>query len=73
MTEDPVHDAMLGMEDSLVMVDSARHALGYLLDDLTQHGSGEVVACIMRTLDLAAEQAGKSFGIIRKVVYVAKQ
>ena len=49
-----------------IMVDSARHALSYLLDDLTQHGSVEVVACIMRTLDQAAEQGGKSLDIIRK-------
>ncbi len=73
MTEDPVHDAMVGMEDSLVMVDSARYALGYLLEDLTQHGSGEVVACIMRTLDAAAEQAEKSFSTIRKVVNATKE
>ncbi len=73
MTEDHVHEAMIGMEDSLVMVDSARHALGYLLDDLTQHGSGEVVACIVRTLDAAAEQAEKSFDIIRKAVNATKE
>ena len=73
MTEDHVHGALVGMEDSLIMVESASNALGYMLDDLTQHASGEVVACIMRTLDLAAKQGRESFDILRKATVATKE
>ncbi len=73
MTDDHLHDALVGLEDSLVAVDSAHHALGYILDDLPRHGTDDVVACIMRALGTAAKEGQESLEIIRKARMAPKE
>ena len=66
MSENPVDDALLGLADSLSMVDSARHALGTVLEDMGGHPGENIGFCVLRTLDAAAEQGHASFDIVWK-------
>lgn len=66
--EDPVHDALHGLVDSLAMVDTARHALGTILEDMSGQPGEHIGFCILRTLDAAAEQGEASFDIVWKAI-----
>ena len=66
MTKNPVDDAFLGLEDCLSMVDSARHALGAILEDMHGQPGENIGFCILRTLDAAAEQGHTNFDIVWK-------
>lgn len=66
MSENPVDDALLALGDSLSMVDTARHALGTILEDLHGHPAENIGFCILHTLDAAAEQGQDSLKIIEE-------
>ena len=68
MTDEPVHDALNGLADSLSMVDTARHALGTILEDMSGQPGENIGFCILRTLDAAAEQGQASFDIVWKAM-----
>ncbi len=54
-------------------MDSARHALGSVLDELQELPCTNTVACILHTLDAAAEGGRVAFDIIHKAVNAAKE
>ena len=66
MTESPVDDALNGLADSLSMVDTARHALSTILEDMGGQPGEKIGFCILRTLDAAAEQGHTNFDIVWK-------
>ena len=68
MSGNPVDDAILGLEDCLSMVDSARHALGTILEGMCGHPGENIGYCILRTLDSATKQGQDSIGIIEEAM-----
>ena len=64
MTDDPVDDAFRGLADCFSMMDSARHALSTILEDMCGHPGENIGYCILRTLDSAAKDGHASFVII---------
>ncbi len=68
MTKNPVDDALNGLADSLSMVDTARHALDTVLEDMGGHPGENIGFCILRTLDGAAEQGQASYDIVHDAV-----
>ena len=50
------------------MVDTARHALGTILEDMSGQPGENIGICILRTLDAAAEQGEASFDIVWKAI-----
>ncbi len=50
------------------MVNTARHALGTILEDMSGHPGENIGFCILRTLDAAAEQWEASFDIVWKAM-----
>ena len=48
MSGNPADDAILGLEDCLSMVDTARHALGTILEDMCGHPGENIGYCILR-------------------------
>ncbi len=73
MTETPASKALLDLEHSLIQVDSARHALGSVLDELQELPCTNTVACILHTLDAAAEGGRVAFDTIHKAVHATKE
>ena len=47
-------------------MDSARHALGAILEDMHGQPGENIGFCILRTLDAAAEQGHTNFDIVWK-------
>ncbi len=68
MTEDPIRDAWFDLDASLTMVDSARHALASMIEEMRQEmpdrAFEHVGYCILYTLDTAAEQGRAGFDIV---------
>lgn len=50
------------------MVDTARHALGTILEDMSGQPGEHIGFCILRTLDAATEQGEASFDIVWKAI-----
>jgi hypothetical protein len=73
MTEKSAGDALLDLEHSLIQVDAARNALGSVLDELQELPCTNTVACILHTLDAAAEGGRIAFDIIHKAVNATKE
>ena len=73
MSEHPAGQALLDLEHSLIQVDAARHALSSVLDELQELPCTNTVACILHTLDAAAESGRVAFGIIHKAVHATKE
>ena len=73
MSEKPASEAFLDLEHSLIQIDSARHALGSVLDELQELPCTNTVACILHTLDAAAECGRAAFDIIYKAVNATKE
>ena len=72
MTENP-GQALLDLEHSLIQLDAARHALGYVLDEMGDLPCVNTAACILHTLDAAAEGGRAAFDIIHKTVHAMKE
>ena len=73
MTEKTAGDALLDLEHGLIQVDAARHALGSIMDELQELPCTNTVACILFTLDAAADDARVAFDIIHKAVNATKE
>ena len=68
MNENPIRDALFALDESLTMMDSARHALGSMLEEMRQEmpdrACEHVGYCILYTLDLAADQGRAGFDVV---------
>ncbi len=72
MTEDPIRDAWFALDESLTMVDSARHALASMLEEIHKEipdrAFEHVGYCILNTLDMAADRGRAGFDIVWEAV-----
>ena len=68
MTKEPVREALYGVEHSLGMVDSARHALSLLMELMHEENPNwcfeHACHCILYTLDAAVKQGQADFDIV---------
>ena len=61
------------MEHSLIQVGAARHTLGSIMDELNDLPYSNTAACILFTLDVAAEEGWANFEIVNKALRAKKE
>ena len=57
-------DGLNKLDDALVDLDSARHALAYLVEVGPEDGSRNVIECVINTLDAVAKEAKTGFDAV---------
>ena len=73
MSEKTTGEALSDLEHSLIQVDAARHTLGSIMDELNDLPCSNTAACILFTLDVAAEEGRANFDIVHKAMRATKE
>ncbi len=66
MTKNPVDGALTKLDSLMIDIDSARHAIFYLVEVGDGTGARSVLECIGNTLDQVAEDARGCLDIVSK-------